>query len=115
MPARHSDSKVELECVCGTPIRTSKDLEYVTSEDGSRLVRCRNRICHLDFVAVVESYGRSITIGFSPMFSDWNLLHMGKDRLEKMLEKIGHSILLDMFGAEGKKFFRVNPRMVKEV
>ncbi|MCS7133223.1 MAG: hypothetical protein NZ921_00270 [Candidatus Caldarchaeum sp.] len=40
---------------------------------------------------------------FSPMFSDYNLLFMGRDTLEKKLEKLGREVAELFHGGKGLK------------
>lgn len=90
-----------LQCVCGWLIRGRADLRAVDGE----VFRCQNRACVLDEICRVVSGDRGYMVGFSPMFSDWNLLRMGRDKLERELENISAEIVGFLGG--GVKVFRV--------
>jgi len=99
----------ELQCICGWPIRGAHDLRRAGVEAGKTILRCGNNLCLLEELCRVSYEGGRYMVGFSPMFSDWNLIMMGRDRLERKLERLGRMIV-ETFGGGEKKFFKVMTR-----
>ena len=102
--------EVELQCICGWPIRGPQDLRIAGGGENETIFRCVNSICNLEELCRVSREGGRYLVGFSPMFSDWNLIRMGRDRLEKELEKMGAMIVESIAGKVGKKIFKVVTR-----
>jgi hypothetical protein len=76
---------VTLHCVCGTEVWGADDLSF-WAVDGLLHARCRKPHCRLAKTLTVERVKDRAVIRFSKMFTDYNMLFMGRDLLEKSLE-----------------------------
>ena len=73
-----------LRCICGAEIRGVEDL-FFWAGDGLLQTRCRKPNCRLAKTLTVERVKDRAVIRFSKMFTDYNMLFMGRDLLEKSL------------------------------
>ncbi|MEM1946321.1 MAG: hypothetical protein QXH12_01175 [Candidatus Caldarchaeum sp.] len=92
-----------LRCVCGTEINYVDDLEFSQSSNGVVRARCRNRFCRLEEVVEVVMRDKAAEVKFSCMFSDYNLLFMGSDMLEKSLKDFGSKMVRMLSGGKSLK------------
>ncbi|MEM2236896.1 MAG: hypothetical protein QXR26_01305 [Candidatus Caldarchaeum sp.] len=92
-----------LTCVCGNEIRDVDDLEFSHVADGVVKARCKNRFCKLEEVLEMFVSDKKAEVRFSAMFSDYNLLTMGSDVLEKRLKDFGNRIVERVAGGKGLK------------
>ncbi|HID04902.1 MAG TPA: hypothetical protein EYP20_03760 [Aigarchaeota archaeon] len=91
---------VLLRCVCGGVVGGLGDLRRVGFVDGF-VFRCSRGWCLLDWVVkVVKHDGGFVEVIFSPMFSDWNLVHLGRDRQVRLLKELARRIV-DELGMGG--------------
>ncbi|MEM4353189.1 MAG: hypothetical protein QW470_00360 [Candidatus Caldarchaeum sp.] len=92
-----------LRCVCGNEIKEADDLEFSNVADGVFKARCKNRFCRLEEVLEIFLTDKKAEVRFSAMFSDYNLLTMGSDVLEKRLKDFGNRIVERVAGRKGLK------------
>jgi len=78
---------VTLHCVCGTEVCGADDL-FFWAEDGVLHARCRKTHCRLEKTLTLERVKDKVVVKFSKMFTDYNMLHMGRDLMEKDLEEL---------------------------
>jgi hypothetical protein len=65
--------------------------------------RCRKPHCRLAKTLTVERVKDRAVIRFSKMFTDYNMLFMGRDLLEKSLEELGRRIARQLPELNGLK------------
>lgn len=80
-----------LRCVCGTEVCGADDL-FFWAVDGLLHARCRKPYCRLTQTLTIEKAKDQAIIKYSKMFTDYNMLFMGRDLLEKSLEELGRRI-----------------------
>jgi hypothetical protein len=93
---------VTLHCVCGTEVWGADDL-FFWAADGLLHARCRKPHCRLAKTLTVERVKDRAVIRFSKMFTDYNMLFMGRDLLEKSLEELGRRIARQLPELNGLK------------
>lgn len=93
---------VTLRCICGAEIRGVEDL-FFWAGDGLLQARCRKPHCRLAKTLTVERVKDRAVIRFSKMFTDYNMLFMGRDLLEKSLEELGRRIARQLPELNGLK------------
>ncbi|MDJ0269641.1 MAG: hypothetical protein NXY59_03655 [Aigarchaeota archaeon] len=83
-----------LSCVCGSKIDSADDLKKVEENEGEIVFRCRNNsACRLEEVCRIRPAEGDFEVLYSPMFSDWNLLHLGRERLLSELRRLAYKIV----------------------
>lgn len=65
--------------------------------------RCANEFCGLEKIVEVSISRKRVELKFSPMFSDYNLLFMGRDALEESLKRLGERALENLGVGKGLK------------
>ncbi|MDJ0272720.1 MAG: hypothetical protein QXN23_06365 [Candidatus Caldarchaeum sp.] len=92
-----------LRCVCGAVVEGLDDLRVADEANGLIRLRCGNGYCELEEVCTVSVSGENADVRFSRMFSEYNLLFMGRDELTKKLRRLGVKVVKDLFGGKSIK------------
>ena len=92
-----------LRCVCGAAVEGLDDLRVADEVDGLIRLRCRNSYCELEEVCAVSVSEGVADVRFSRMFSEFNLLFMGRDELTKKLRRLGVKVVKGLFGGKSIK------------
>lgn len=92
-----------LRCVCGAAVEGLEDLRVVDEPGGLVRLRCRSGYCELKEVCTISVSGENADVMFSRMFSEFNLLFMGRDELEKELRVLGAKVVNGLFGEKSIK------------
>lgn len=86
-----------LRCVCGWEIDGVKDLKISWDRDQRvAILRCRKESCKLEEIGRIIIEEKEVKVIFAPMFSDWNLILMGRDRQAALLKKLGKSLVKEL-------------------
>ncbi|MCX8202137.1 MAG: hypothetical protein N3H84_08580 [Candidatus Caldarchaeum sp.] len=91
-----------VRCVCGSVVNEMHNLRLSKSNDVD-VFRCANEFCGLEKIIEVSISRKGAELKFSPMFSDYNLLFMGRDALEESLKKLGERALENLGVGKGLK------------
>ena len=83
-----------LFCVCGSKIDSAEDLKRVGAGEREIVFRCRNNgVCRLEEICRIRLVDGGFEVLYSPMFSDWNLLSLGRERLLSELRQLAYKIV----------------------
>ncbi|MEM4495571.1 MAG: hypothetical protein QXE96_07250 [Candidatus Caldarchaeum sp.] len=80
-----------------------EDLKVADELGGLVRLRCRSGYCELKEVCTVSVSGENADVRFSRMFSEFNLLFMGRDELKKELRALGVKVVKGLFGGKSIK------------
>ncbi len=70
-------------------------MRRVDSVDGF-VFRCCHEWCLLEWIVKIVKHKEVVEVVFSPMFSDWNLIHLGRDRQVRLLKELARSIAAEL-------------------
>ncbi|MEM0440829.1 MAG: hypothetical protein QXF45_04675 [Candidatus Caldarchaeum sp.] len=92
-----------VKCVCGRVVDDVNDIRLLEVSDSVKVYGCNNGFCVLDKLLEIRSYEDMVELRFLPMFSDYNLLMMGRDAMEKRLQSLGKKLLTRLLGGKALK------------
>ncbi len=92
-----------LRCVCGAEVKDVDELLLSHEQPFIVKARCRNSFCKLAEVFRIVVSDKAAEVRFSAMFSDYNILTMGSDVLEKRLDELARNVIKKIIGGKGLK------------
>lgn len=92
-----------VRCVCGNKVIDIDDLMFSEAGFETLVFRCGNEFCGLGKIAEVTIFEKKVYVKFSPMFSDYNLILMGRDDMQKSLRRLACKIIEGLGVGKGLK------------